>query len=181
MLNKHEEFLNITTGVRVLVLDDESYIRGLFSRWLTEAGFACDEARDTREACELLRQKDFQLATVDVRMPGEFGLDLVHQLKREFPDLVILMVTGLDVTAQAVHALTRGAFGYLIKPVDRENLLYQVRSGLALRQRQIDDREYLQRLEQFLEAQQRIAAHTAHKPLKSQRSSNLREARWTEN
>jgi putative two-component system response regulator len=148
---------------KVLVIDDESDVRRCFTRWLTAAGYECAEARDATEAWESLRQQSVHLITLDVRMPGESGADLVHQIKREYPDTAILMVTGVDVAVQAVQSLSRGAFGYLIKPVDSESLLFHVRTGLAQRQRQIASREHLRRLEQCASDRQEIASDCTYK------------------
>ncbi len=142
----------------ILILDDESCVRGLIARWLTAAGYQCAEARDGAEAWGLLARQDFQLITIDIRLPGESGLDLVHQLKREYPHLAILMVTGVEVAIEAVQVLTRGAFGYLIKPLDRDALLFHVRAGLEDRQRKLDDRNYLRGLEQNVAQRHSIAA-----------------------
>lgn len=165
---------------KVLVLDDESSVRAILIRWLTGVGYECTEARDASEAWELLRQQEIHLLTVDVRMPGESGLDLVHQIKHEFPDTVILMVTGDDIAIEAVQALTRGAFGYLIKPIDRESLLFHVQMGLAQRQRQIEDREHLRQLEKWAGDRKDFANDSMQKPacLRHQ-TSNFRGAQWT--
>lgn len=149
MSNKPCQQPSIAEPAHVVVLDDESNVRALFSRWLKAAGYACTEARDAAELWSHLQRQTVDLVTLDVRMPGESGVDLVYEIHREFPDTAILMLTGVDVTTQAVAALTHGAFGYLIKPVDHEDLLFHVRAGMAQRQRKIGDRTRLRQLEQY--------------------------------
>jgi putative two-component system response regulator len=165
----------------ILILDDQSCVRGLLARWLTAAGYQCAEARDGAEAWDLLARQDFQLITIDIRLPGESGLDLVHQLKREYPQLAILMVTGVEVAIEAVQALTRGAFGYLIKPIDRDALLFHVRAGLEERQRKLDERNYLRWLEQNVADSQALPACAQTPRMPAHAHCNLREARWSAN
>jgi DNA-binding NtrC family response regulator len=152
---------NVFRHARILVLDDENAVRRLYARWLTEAGCSCCEARDTAQAWELLRRENIDLMILDVRMPMDWGVDLVHQFKQDFPDLAILMVTGVDAAVQAVKALTRGACGYLIKPIDRENLLFHVQTGLEGRERHMAERDYVRQLEERLSENRNGFPHCA--------------------
>lgn len=119
----------------VLVVDDESSVRGLLSRWLTDAGYICSQARDPDEALEVLRDNQIDAVTLDVRMPLGSGLDVVHRIAKEFPHVAILMATAVDDAQHAVTALTQGACDYLIKPLDREMFLWRVRRALMGRKR----------------------------------------------
>jgi DNA-binding NtrC family response regulator len=124
-----------STVAHVLVVDDESHVRALLMRWLTEAGCTCSEARDPEEAVERLRQQQTDVVTLDIRMPLGSGLDAVHRIAKEFPATSILMVTGAADAQHAVAALTTGASDYLVKPVDREMFLWRVRKALATQRR----------------------------------------------
>jgi DNA-binding response OmpR family regulator len=119
----------------VLIVDDESSVRGLLSRWLIDAGYACSQARDPDEAFEMLRTHRIDAVTLDVRMPLGSGLDVVHRIAKDFPQVAILMATGVDDAQHAVTALTQGACDYLIKPLDREMFLWRVRRALVGRKR----------------------------------------------
>ena len=163
----------------ILILDDQSCVRGLIGRWLTTAGYRCAEARNSGEAWELLARQDFQLITLDICLLGESGLDLVHQLKREYAQLAILMVTGSEVAIGAVQALTRGAFGCLIKPLDRDALLFHVRAGLEQRQQKIDEHNYLRWLEQSFTDEQAVGGHDSRMLVEA--VAHMREARWSAN
>jgi putative two-component system response regulator len=89
-------------------------------------------------------------------MPDCSGLDLLDRIKLEHPDAAVLMVTGEGESSKAVRALTHGAFGYLSKPVERDELIAQVRNGLEHRRLVIENREYLQGLEQLVSEQTRV-------------------------
>jgi DNA-binding response OmpR family regulator len=124
-----------SAAAHVLIVDDESHVRALLVRWLTEAGCTCSEARDPEEALERLRERNTDVVTLDIRMPLGSGLDIVHRIAAEFPATSILMVTGADDAQHAVAALTAGASDYLVKPVDREMFLWRVRKALAMQRR----------------------------------------------
>lgn len=119
----------------VLVVNDESHVRTLLARWLTEAGCTCSEARDPEEALDRLREQQTDVVTLDIRMPLGSGQNVVHRIAREFPATSILMVTGTDDAQHAAAALTTGASDYLVKPVDREMFLWRVRKALAIQRR----------------------------------------------
>ena len=121
-------------GANILVVDDEQYMRAIISRWLSEAGYTCAEAAGADAAWDYLQQHDVQLVTLDVSMPGRSGADLLPQIKERFPDTEVLMLTALGQAELAIQMLTNGAYGYLIKPVEPEELVFQARKALERRQ-----------------------------------------------
>lgn len=131
----------------LMVVDDEKPLRGLLARWLSDAGYACLEAADAAEAWRHLRATEVDLLTLDVTMPGLSGLDFILKLKPEFPDTQILMVTAAADAKSAIHALTHGANAYLLKPVERDELLHHVERGLERRRLLLENRHHTQRLE----------------------------------
>jgi putative two-component system response regulator len=133
---------------RVLAVDDESYVRGLVSRWLTDAGFPCAQAANAEAAWEYLAANEVHLAVMDINMPGRSGLELLGEVRKKYPDLAVLMMTAVNDTKTAIQALTNGAWGYLVKPVEREELLFQVRSAMERRQLIVERREYTRSLEE---------------------------------
>lgn len=106
----------------ILIADDEASIRTILARSLKNRGFEVALAEDGEQALELLREKNFDLAILDVRMPGMGALDiLVHQ--SEFPSKPYLFViTAQDTMENAVEAMKRGAYDYLTKPFDLEEI-----------------------------------------------------------
>ncbi|MGQ9576910.1 MAG: HD-GYP domain-containing protein [Thermoguttaceae bacterium] len=144
-----------------LVVDDEAPVRGVVARWLADEGFACVQAADAEEALELLRANGVQLAILDIRIPGRSGLELLREIKDRYPDTAALMLTGVGETSSAIEALTLGASGYLIKPVDREDLLGHARRALQRRQLLIENRQHLRDLEQKVR-EQTLAIRRAH-------------------
>ncbi len=133
---------------RVLAVDDESYVRDLVSRWLTGAGFPCAQSPNAQAAWQHLKSNEVHLVVMDINMPGRSGLELLDDIRKEFPDTAVLMMTAVSDTKTAIKALTNGAWGYLVKPVEREELLFQVRGALERRQLIVERREYTRGLEE---------------------------------
>jgi len=131
----------------ILVIDDERPIRDLIVRWLRNEGFRLLEADSAAAGWALLQSNNVNLVTCDIRMPGESGLDLLSRIQAGYPDTAVLMLTASTDTKTAIQSLTSGAYGYLVKPVEREELLFQVKRGLERRRLVIENREYTQKLE----------------------------------
>ncbi len=106
----------------VLVVDDEFSVRDSLSRWLGKDGFDAVPAEDAKAALALARQRRFDAAALDIRMPGMDGLALQRALREIDPDMQILIMTAHASVESAVQALKHGAFDYITKPVDPAEL-----------------------------------------------------------
>jgi putative two-component system response regulator len=95
------------------------------------------------------------LITLDVMMPGQSGLDLLHDVAKKYPDTAVIMLTATGQTQTTTDALTHGACAYLLKPFLREELIFHVRKALERRQLVIDKREYTLHLEEKVREQTR--------------------------
>ena len=103
---------------RILVVDDEPSIRELLVKTLSLAEYDVDTATDGNNALSRLRDggSGCDLAIVDLKMPGMDGLMLIRQLKKEQPDLPVIIITGFSTEVSAIEALNLGVAGYLTKP-----------------------------------------------------------------
>jgi putative two-component system response regulator len=146
---------------QILAVDDESYVRDLVCRWLKGAGHVCAQAPNAKVAWEHLRTNEVHLMVLDVNMPGRSGLELLSDVHESYPDTAVLMMTGTGEARTAVDALTHGAWGYLVKPVEQQELVCQVRSALEHRQLRIEQRNYMRNLEEKVR-QQTAEIRTAH-------------------
>ena len=146
---------------RVLVVDDESSVRDLVARWLTGEGHACAQAANADAAWEYLQENDVHLVTLDLRMPGRSGILLLHEIKETYPDTAVIVMTAVGETNTAIDMLTHGAWAYLIKPVERTELLDEARKALERRQLVIDKRQYTRNLEEKVR-EQTAAIRRAH-------------------
>jgi len=113
----------------LLVVDDDTRIRSLLKRYLSENGFRISIAGNAEEARARLRGLDFDLIVLDVMMPGETGVELTQSLREE-RDVPILMLTALTETDNRIEGLQAGADDYLPKPFDPRELILRINNIL---------------------------------------------------
>ena len=130
--------------VRLLLVDDEESIRLSLSTFLTRSGYEVETAASAFEALEKLDGGRFSLMLSDIRMPGMTGVELVPKALAVSPDLAIVMLTAVNNAPTATESLSRGAMGYLTKPVELPHLHESIlkalhRREMLLQQREIDE------------------------------------------
>lgn len=103
---------------RILVADDEESIRWVLSKALKQKGFSVDLAHDGRQALELIKDNCYDLAILDIKMPGITGLDLLDKVRELNNDLLVVIMTAEASMKNAVEAMKRGAYDYITKPFD---------------------------------------------------------------
>ncbi len=103
---------------RILVADDEESIRWVLSKALKQKGFSVDLAHDGRQALELIKDNCYDLAILDIKMPGITGLDLLDKVREMNNDLLVVIMTAEASMKNAVEAMKRGAYDYITKPFD---------------------------------------------------------------
>ena len=139
--------MSLKSSLQLLVVDDEPFVRDLLARWLRGAGYSCATADSPAAALAHLQEHCVDMVTLDISMPGGSGLDLLDKIKQSRPDTAAIMLTAEGDTPKAIRALTAGAYGYLIKPVEREEFLIQVGNAIERQRLVIQDRQYTQELE----------------------------------
>jgi putative two-component system response regulator len=137
---------------QLLVVDDEEPVRRALVRVLTKGGYEASDAGGVDVALGRLSEQPFDLVLCDVQMPGRSGIDLVEELARSHPDTAVIMVTGVDDPAFAGSAIERGAYGYVIKPFERSEILINVKNALRRRALEIENRSHREELEKLVEA-----------------------------
>lgn len=149
------------TPARILLIDDERAIGSLIEERLSLSGYACDCALSGRRALDMVARKQYSLAVCDIRLPDMDGIEVLKQSKEADPDLAVMMLSAVTDTAAAVSALKSGAFDYIVKPCDIEDLTRAINDGLARRSRAIAHRLYQQSLESKVRQNTReILQHT---------------------
>lgn len=144
-------------AARVLVVDDEEAISRLVARVLEPAGHVCMVAANVAEAREALAANDFDLVVADVQMPGESGIVLARHVAAHHPHTAIVMMSGLDDPAIAESALEVGAYGYMIKPVARNEILIGVANALRRRALELENQAFLVTLQERQALLERLA------------------------
>src|SRR2546425_568472 len=137
----------------VLVVDDEDGIRQALDRFLTRLGYRVLQAASGAEALDRQAAEQPQVMLSDIRMPNMSGVELVPKALAADSDLAIIMLTAIDEPRTAIECLKLGAYDYLIKPVDLDELEMSLQSGLRQRQLEIDRREPLRSEEHTSELQ----------------------------
>ena len=117
---------------RVLVVDDDVDLHELVQVALTRAGYEVAVAPDAFEGLKLLSERSFDVALLDVMMPGMDGLDMLHRLRETDKDLRVVMMTAISTPHTVVSAMREQVCDFLAKPFDVEELLSAVRSALTL-------------------------------------------------
>ncbi len=107
---------------RLLIVDDELHVRESLSHWFTEDGFEVETASGGHAALALLGHKNFEVIISDIKMPKMDGLELLRRVHAKDPDVAIVLVTAYASVDTAVQALKEGAYDYLVKPFDPEEL-----------------------------------------------------------
>lgn len=137
-----------TARTRVLAVDDEPDLCKMVAIWLKREGIACDTAHNVPEALSLLQKTPYDLIVSDIMMPGKTGIDLLDTVSEQFPATAMIMATAIDSRETAVTTLEKGAFGYVIKPFERNELLINVINALERRRIILAHGDYEKRLEQ---------------------------------
>jgi len=137
----------VAAPARVLVVDDQAFVTDVLKRWIEAEGHACRKAASAEEAIEELSRAPFDLVVSDIGMPGMSGLDLLEVIRRDHPDVAFLLQTAMDDRRTAINALKRGAYGYLIKPLEEQEVMIAIAGALERRRLQTLERDYRVTLE----------------------------------
>src|SRR5580658_3140660 len=119
---------------RVLIVDDDVEMREAVAGLFSADGHACELAGDAIAALEVVDRQTFDAVICDVVMEGMSGLELVDRVKRTHPALPVILITGKGGVSQAVDAVKRGAFEYIVKPFRGDELRRIVASAIDGRQ-----------------------------------------------
>jgi cyclic di-GMP phosphodiesterase len=138
---------------RILVVDDEESIREIVTAMLSTARYQCKQAGSGLEALALLESgEEFELMLSDLMMADLDGIGLLERTKEKFPDMPVVMVTAVHDISVALQALRNGAYDYLLKPFEREQLLAAVARALENRRLKMENRAYQSDLEALVAA-----------------------------
>jgi two-component system, OmpR family, response regulator len=114
--------------MRILVVEDNDLVADAIARGLEIAGFAVDRAQSAEQAATALAAEHFDLAVVDIGLPGEDGLTFVRRLRSQGANLPVLILTARDTVAMRVEALDLGADDFLMKPFEQSELAARCRA-----------------------------------------------------
>ncbi|MBW1721601.1 MAG: response regulator [Deltaproteobacteria bacterium] len=134
----------IKIPIRVLIVDDEKDFVEMLSLRLKEVGEKVTTAYSGKKCLEILEKKDVDVVILDIKMPGMDGIETLREIKKRFPLIEVIMLTGHGTTETAVEGMKLGAFDYLLKPADFKDLMTKLEGA---RKRKDDQEERIRRAE----------------------------------
>ena len=112
----------MTEQPKILIVDDEQIVRESLANWLKEENYQVEAAENGPLALEKIRQYPFQVVLLDLKMPGMDGLQVLTEIKKDFPDIEVIIMTAYGAVNTAVEAIKAGAYDYIVKPFDPEEV-----------------------------------------------------------
>jgi putative nucleotidyltransferase with HDIG domain len=140
----------IVDAEKILVVDDEEAIREVVSTLLDSQGYQCTVCSNGRVAFDAFRKDSFDLVLSDIVMPEMDGLKLLSALRGEDPDVPVIMVTAMHDISIALEAIRAGAYDYILKPFEKDQLHLSVRRALEHRRLVLENRTYQSDLEHLV-------------------------------
>lgn len=137
----------------ILIVDDEEVIRKLLHQRLSSEGYQCQEASSADRALDELKSNPMELVLLDIKMPGKSGTELLPELKVRYPDTAVIMATAITDTSTAIQCMKEGAYDYITKPFNLDEVVLSVDRALEKRRLELENRDYQQHLEQKVEEQ----------------------------
>ena len=113
----------------LLIVDDEADFVTVLAERLALRGFRAETAVSGAEAMKKVAENGFRVLVLDVKMPGIDGLELMDEIKRKHPDLPVILLTGHGSTADAERGMEAGAYDYIMKPVDLDELIEKIKGA----------------------------------------------------
>jgi putative nucleotidyltransferase with HDIG domain len=144
---------------RILVVDDETPVRSMIAAALEREGYAVELAGGGREALEALELNTFNLVLTDIVMQDVNGIALLERIHALQPNLPVVMVTAVHDISVAIDSMRRGAYDYLLKPFERDQLLSTVERAVNHRQALEETQNYHDSLEEMVRARTEMLRH----------------------
>lgn len=137
-------------GEKILVCDDEEAIREVVSTLLEAQGYKCTVVPDGSKAIQEIRNNSHDLVLSDIVMPEMDGLRLLRQLRQQDEDVPVIMVTAMHDISIALEAIRAGAYDYILKPFEKDQLYHSVSRALEHRHLVLENRSYQRNLEHLV-------------------------------
>jgi DNA-binding NtrC family response regulator len=133
----------------ILIVDDEFSVRDSLRIWFTKQGYRTEAAKDASEALLRLEESPWDLVILDIKMPGMDGLELQRRIREIDPGIIVIMITAYASVETAVKTLKEGAYDYVTKPVDPDELNHLVERALTQRQLETENVQLREKIEEL--------------------------------
>ncbi|RLI47225.1 response regulator [Candidatus Bathyarchaeota archaeon] len=148
-------------SIRILVVDDDDSIRTVLKAILEDEGYIVDLAENGKEAIEKSNIIFYNMALIDFKLPDMDGTELLGAMKETTPKMIKIIITGYPTLQNAVNAVNEHADGYIIKPLNMENLLKTIKKHLK---KYYQAKKYsVEKVAEFIETRAKELGHI-HKP-----------------
>ena len=135
---------------RILIVDDERIVRESLTHWFEEEGYIIETAENGNEALKIFSRGRFDLALLDMKMPGMTGLELLKKIKVIDENCIVILITAFASVPTAIQALKDGAYDYVTKPVDPDELNNIVHNALESRNLKKENEELKKQIDAFI-------------------------------
>jgi DNA-binding NtrC family response regulator len=133
--------------INILIVDDEFAVRDSLCKWFKSDGFTVDTAENATAALERFKEKAWDIVLLDIKMPGMDGIEFNRQIQSIDKNIVVIIITGYASVDTAVQAIKDGAFEYISKPIDPDNLTHVIRNAIEKRRLAKENVQLRQKIE----------------------------------
>ncbi|MEZ5199403.1 MAG: response regulator, partial [Bacteroidales bacterium] len=116
-------------NISILIVDDEESVRDSLYNWFIEDGYRVECAENAKAALSILESENFDIILADIKMPGMDGLEMHRRIKALNKDSIVIVMTAFASVDTAVQALKDGAYDYVTKPFDPDDLSHLIRNA----------------------------------------------------
>lgn len=132
---------------RILVVDDEESIREFLEIMLKKEGYEVTLAEDGAKALDVIKNKSFDMVISDLQMPNLTGIELLREVKNQYPDMLFMMITAFGTTESAVEAMKLGAYDYITKPFKIDEVRLNIANALRSKNLEVENRNLKKELQ----------------------------------
>ncbi|MGE5432871.1 MAG: sigma-54-dependent transcriptional regulator [Syntrophomonadaceae bacterium] len=134
----------------ILIVDDEKIVRESLYHWFIEEGYDVDTAEDAEAALRIIEKGKYELMLVDMKMPGMNGLELLDKVKEIDLDTIFILITAFASVPTAIKALKNGAYDYITKPIDPDELAHIVEKAIHQRQLRQENEQLKDKIDEII-------------------------------
>ncbi len=135
------------SDVNILIVDDEFSVRDSLYKWFRSDGFNVDTAENAAAALEKFKKKNWDIILLDIKMPGMDGIEFNRHIQSLNKNIIVIIITAYASVDTAVQSIKDGAFEYITKPIDPDNLTHVIRNAIEKRRLTRENLELRQRIE----------------------------------
>jgi two-component system response regulator HydG len=144
-------------GTKILLIEDDPTFAKIVTTFLTKKGYLINSASNLKAGEQLLQSEKFDLLLLDYRLPDGIGLELIARMGTNFPVLPVVIITSFDDVRTAVKSIQSGAFEYIIKPINPDELLLVIESALDKKEPDRKQEQKQKSAQQFIKGESEVA------------------------